>query len=288
MDSSDIQGDCPGRDIEFLDGQCQLPSEFHFAFKMTVYNVGEDGHPGSGLDLDDDRATCAPMQYYETPQCSHGVDNAFVLLGLMANYSLDQAVGEGTMNVIFSLQGYDNPACPFTMDFFRGALLSGNPGCVNEEGCEYAITEDSFDPATCTPLSSIGNARVTDGNLTGGRDGDFIYSFDVIIVGVRIVVPVYFPRIEAQVQFEGGIPAVVDGIIGGVIMKDDFIGAFEAVPADEYPEGVTKAEMIDMLQSLYAEEQFERDYDLDSDTEPESSSIGIIFSALPVSIDGII
>ncbi|MFH1438358.1 MAG: hypothetical protein ABIJ56_21800 [Pseudomonadota bacterium] len=209
------------------------------------------------------------------------------LLGLMGNESLNKAIGEdGTMNIIIELNGYDDSGCPFNVDFLTGIRLSGNPGCVNDEGCEYAVSEDSFDGDTCIPVSSVGNAFIWDGDLTAGETGTTTYMFDAVIVGLHILIPVLHPRIEAQVQFSGGEPSAVDGVLGGIIRKQDFFHAFEVIPIEEYPEGVTKAEILEMWNNAYDAGQFELDFDLDSDTVAESSSLGIIFTSLPVSVNG--
>ena len=286
IETPDVTGDCAGRDVAMADGQCMLPGDFGVTFKMTLFNVGENGFPGSGLDMDGSASTCAPMQGGAPPLCSGGIDNAMALLGLMGNPSLVQAIAEGTMNLIFELNGYDDSGCPFNVDFFPGIRVSGEPGCVSGGGCEYAINEEAFDEETCIPVSSVGDAFIWDGDLSAGETGEHTYMFDAVIVGLHILLPVLHPRIEAQVQFFGGEPTAIDGVLGGIVRKEDFYYAFEVIPDSEYPEGVSKTDIIRMWDTAYDTGQFEMDFDLDSDTTAESSSLGIFFTSLPVSVSG--
>ena len=286
IETPDVTGDCSGRDVTVIDGQCMLPEEFGVTFKMTMFNVGENGFPGSGLDMDGSASTCAPMQDGSPPLCSNGIDNAMAQLGPMGNPSLDLSIAEGTMNIIFELNGYDDSGCPFNVDFLTGILVSGEPGCVNEGACEYAINEESFDEETCIPVSSVGDAFIWDGDLTAGETGTTTYMFDAVIVGMHILIPVLYPRIEATVRFSGGDPTAIDGVLGGIIRKQDFFHAFEVIPIEEYPEGVTKDDILEMWREIYDTGQFELDFDLDSDTTPDSSSLGIFFTSLPVYVSG--
>lgn len=278
--------DADARDIDYVGDQCLLPSEFGYIFKMVSIMIGEDGHTGSGLDVDGNPATCAPGQSASPPVCSGGIDNGMAILGFMGNTSLHLAVEEGDMNNLMELALYDASGNPFYVDFYKGDLHSGEPACVDEPGCVYSVDDDSFDSDTCLPVSSLGNAVIAGDALTAGREGD-VFMFDALVVGLPIVAPIYRPRIEARVQFSDGEPVLIEGIIGGVLTRDDYIGAFEAIPAEDYPASIDKDDMLRLWEGLYASGEVEMDVDFSGDTIPDASTIGYIFSALPVSVSGV-
>jgi hypothetical protein len=282
----DVPEDCPEREVEHSGDQCLLPSTFGRVFKMTLYRVGEDGKPGSGLDMDGSSATCAPGREASPPLCSGGIDNAMAMLGVMGNISLEAAIADGSMNSIVSLLLYNEEGCPMILDFLRGELSAGDPACTNQPGCEYTVSPESFDADTCIPASSIGSLFASGERLTGGGDA-YAYVFDAYVVGMHIVIPVLRPRVEATLTLSGDGPAAVEGLIGGVITKDDYIGAFEAVPAEDYPSSITKEELLATWELLYETGQIERDFDLDGDTVNEASSVGIGFAAVPVTVTGL-
>jgi hypothetical protein len=93
--------------------------------------------------------------------------------------------------------------------------------------------------------------------------------------------------VEASVTMSGGEPAGVEGIIGGVVKKDEFIQAFEDIPPEDFPDPPGKDGVIGMWETFYAEGTFELDVDLDGDTVKESSTLGILVSALPVDVSGL-
>jgi len=288
-DELEIPDDCPARPDP--GDPCSPPSSFGRVFRMTSFLVGEDGHPGSGLDLDGNPATCSPGQAAEPPVCSGGIDNGLAQLGIMGNPSLRAAIlpppdGNGTMNSLLELTLFNEEGCPLMIDFYNGVRVSGEPGCMSEEGCVYAVASASFDPGSCLPVSSIGGVLFSSGTLAGGRDED-VYYFDAIVVGMHVVVPIYRPRVEAAVTTSGGEPAAVEGIIGGIVAKQDFMDAFAAIPEEDYPNPPTKDDVIAMWETIYADGPFELDVDLDGDTVKESSTIGLLFSALPVDVSGL-
>ena len=282
----DVPEDCPEREVEYSGDQCLLPSSFDSVFKMTEYRVGENGQPGSGLDMDHNSATCAPGQALSPPLCSGGIDNAMAMLGVMGNASLEDAIDDGSMNNILNLLLYNEEGCPVILDFLKGELSAGDPACTDQPGCEYTISPESFDGDTCLPVSSVGNLFVSGERLTGGGD-ETIYVFDASVVGMHIVIPVRRPRVEATLTLSGDGPAAVQGIIGGVITKDDYIGAFEDIPEEDFPNPPTKTDIINMWEDLYEAGEIERDFDLDGDTVNEASSVGISFITAPVTVTGI-
>jgi|GEM_PF-2824058 len=280
----EIPEDCFTRDL--TPHECNLPNQFENILKATSFRVGENGHPGSGLNLDNNIATCSPGANQNPPLCSDGIDNAMALLGIMGNPSLDIAITDGTMNILIQLSGFNDSGCPFYVDFLKGILISGTPGCVNEPDCTYAVSTDSFDSQNCFPISFVGNAFMDGNRLTAGGE-EFIYYFDAIVVGLHIVIPVLRPEIEAQIEFEGNIPKKITGILGGYIKEEDFIGAFESIPEENYPPGISKDDIIQLWRNAYSSGQIEKDMDLDNDGTAESSSIGILFEAIPVLVHGI-
>jgi hypothetical protein len=280
--------DCTVREATSDNGDCRQTAIFTNAFKMTLYNVGMDGHPGSGLDMDGNSSTCSPGQGLAVPACSGGIDNGLALLGAICNQSLDTAIEDGTMNIIVVLTDMNNFGCPFYLDHLTGVLQSGDPGCAQEPGCAYSASISSFDQATCLPLSTIGNAFLDGTTLTAGGD-EFVYLFDAVVVGLHVVIPVLRPRVQAQaqVQVDGWNIVDISGILGGIVRKEDFIGAFEAIPGEQYSPAAPKDVVIQMWRDMYASGQIEMDFDLDGDTVPESSSIGIPFNAVCAVVSGV-
>jgi len=282
----EVPADCRVEEWTSPDGNCTMPSAFSSTFRAVSYTVGTDGMPGHGLDVDGDGATCAPGAAAAPPACGGGVDNALAQLGIMGNSSLDLAVQtQGTMNIVTELGAWNVEGCPFRVGSMSAVRTSGDPGCTGGAGCAYAAKQAAFDPLTCASIARFTDAVIAGDRLTGGAGGD-LYLFDAVVVGLAITVPVYRPRIEATIRWEGGAPVELTGVIGGVVTRSEFIGAFEAIPEDQYPEGLVKENILGLFNGLYDSGMFELDFDLDGDTLRESSSIGILFRALPVSVSG--
>ena len=75
--------------------------------KINSLILGKSGHPGEGLDIDENPDTCAPVE-----DCSAGIDNQLSSLAAVAQPGLDEAIIQGTLNLVLEyeelLDGDDN------------------------------------------------------------------------------------------------------------------------------------------------------------------------------------
>jgi len=241
--------------------------------KVNSLQIGADGQPGSGLDVDEDPTTCAPAG-----SCSAGIDNALSMLGGFANEALTKEVTDG--NVIFLFEHRDFSAAGEVYEVVFHIGEAADDQCeVQSETCPYLIMADAF-AEDCTPLVSLDNAQVTGATLAAGGQG---YGFPLVLPisdGVLLEVTLYATSVQAQISFEAGQPAALDGILAGAISKQALIDAVDAVPADELP--LDKDLLIQMIQGL-----IQSDIDTDGDGDMDAASIGLPFTAIAGTIVGL-
>jgi hypothetical protein len=220
-------------------------------------------------------------------ECSGGVENAFWAVGLLANDYLSTDIDEGELNLLMELPGFDENGCPFTMNYFRATRVPPEPPACPEEVdvCSYAIFPDSFDEQ-CRAMSMIGGVRVSGTHMSAGPTPR-PYLFTLVVVGLDLVIPMHEARFEGTFTPGTDGPDTVSGIIGGYIVRDEFIGVLQDIPADEYP-FPGKDNVIQLIVDMYdTYGQIENDADLDDDTVMDAASVGVIIDSVPATIVGI-
>ncbi|HYD49307.1 MAG TPA: hypothetical protein VEB21_13205, partial [Terriglobales bacterium] len=158
-------------------GELTDPPVFtEYVLKATSLSIPLDGHPGNGLDVDNNPATCSPSS-----ACSGGVDNSLATLGPLANESLEEAIENGSINLLFQISefangerevaGYigelaDGPNCTDINDPAQICSYDVNPAgislsdrCLNESLITLPVEVNGVD----TPPSATANGAGGDG-----------------------------------------------------------------------------------------------------------------------------
>ena len=274
LDDTCVDGLCVGS-----PGGCAcVPELSPDANKINALEIGINGHPGNGLDVDGDPTTCAPT----TAGCSEGIDNSMAGLSGAANGPLGDAVADGSLFLLFEHIALQTDGSPYTL-----ALLIGEP--VSEtcdfqaETCDYLVQRSSFDEESCDPLILFAGATITDGVLdAGGPDATFPFQIP-IQDGLVLEVVIYSAHIVADVTMAGDDVAELDGVIAGAIPKQQLIDAVEAVPEETFTEiGITKSFVLTLVDALIT-----NDIDTDGDGTADAASIGIPFHAIGATLAGL-
>jgi hypothetical protein len=246
--------------------QCVCSPEFASPVnKLVTMSIGEDGHPGSGLDVDADPATCSPAG-----KCSQGVDNALSLLASFAGSQVQSALDKGTIILLLEHRGFSAAGDGYDLAFYIGK--SADAGCnIQADVCPYLVKAASFDDQ-CQPQVVFGNAKMTGTTLSaGGKGTDFPFPL-ALSDGVVLDLVLFNAQVQAQVTFLAGAPDKLDGVLAGAVPKQTMIDAIAALPDGVLP--VDKNLAIQMLELLV-----QADIDADGDGTKESASIGLPFTA---------
>lgn len=239
--------------------------------KVNALSIGADGKKGSGLDVDEDQATCAPEG------CEAGIDNSLSVLSGLANDALTSAVTDGSVILLFEHRDFVADGTKYTLSFYGGEAVDADCD-VQSETCPYMVKKDSFDD-DCDPLVNMDNAMVTGTNLTAGGPG---YSFGLplpLADGVLLELVLYHAQIDGTIGFAGGQPATLTGVLAGAVSKADMISAIDAVPEDAFP--IDKEMVLSMVEMLVT-----ADIDSSGDGELDAASIGLPFGAIAGTITG--
>ena len=241
--------------------------------KVNGLEIGTDGQPGNGLDVDANPATCAPAG-----SCAAGIDNALSMLGGFANEALQDAVVDGQVIFLFEHRAFSATGDVYEVIFHIGEAADDQCD-VQAATCPYLVDPATFD-ADCAPLVSLDNAQVDGATLSAGGPG---YSFPLVLPisdGVLLELTLFATQVEALVSFDAGMPATLDGVLAGAISKAAMIEALDAVPADQLP--LDKDLIIQMIQGL-----IQSDIDTDGDGAMDAASVGLPFTAIAGTIVGL-
>lgn len=231
------------------------------ANKATKYLLGASGHPGEGIDVDADLSTCAPVD-----DCSGGIDNAFALLGSLANAALQETVDDGGLMLIFLTQGDKTP--PFTLSIHDADLAQHNESCdFTKSKCDYRLKDDGFDK-DCDWVITLPNCAIVGSKMTCGGPGTTLPFELPVQDGVVLVLSIFNVRLEADVTVSAsGNLTSLDGVFGGAIQKDALISAIDNLKDEDLP--LPKDVIKNLFQTLIK-------YDIDTNNSgtPDAASIG--------------
>jgi len=250
------------------------------AGKITSFDIGSGGVPGSGLDVDGNADTCSP-----SPGCSGGIDNALSVLSFVANDPLAKAVQTGSAMFVTEFEGFNLGGQPFTLNLYYAVLAadSEKAGCdFQAQTCNYEVFATSL-TAACKAQISFANATFKDGVVrAGGPDTIFVVDNDLIGASSTTLF-VSGARVEATLELEADGQTVkkMQGIIGGAVSKQSVLETVNALPEATYAP-LTKQGVIDLVDAI-----LEQDLDLDGDGKPEASSIGFRFKGIAGHIVGV-
>jgi len=267
-----LGGQCIGKKTADCP-DCEYDPNPH-ANKVTVFQIGTTGHPGQGLDLDDDPDTCAP-----TTDCSGGIDNELGLLAVFLNPGVTEAVDNGYLTYVLEFKDFKDDGTPFEVLMHGAYLHDSNPDCdFQSNECAYYVVSASF-AVDCSPLANFDNAKLVDGHLKAGGNG---YGFAVkttLMGGGALEIGVSNIRIEADVQLNQGESQVVgmQGFMGGAVDKAELLLAIDSLPDDVFP--LDKETIKGMLDTLIV-----NDLDSDGDGVDDAASISIRFDTIPADL----
>lgn len=244
------------------------------ANKIVSLLVMADGKTGSGLDIDQNPATCAPEQ-----QCGGGVDNELALLAAFVNPGITDSIENGVVMWIVDLRNATFDGSPFTMAIYDSQTI--DPSCDHlTTTCDYNVAALSFD-AQCQPYFYFDNAQIRDGKLTAGGTDSLINMVLPLTGGNLLGVTIAKARTEATVSTNAqGQIVALNGIIGGAIPKAQLIEAVGNLdPASFSLPGLTPAAAAALLDQL-----INSDIDLDGDGLPEAASVAMRIATIPARI----
>jgi len=271
IDDVCLGGKCTGKKTGDCD-VCEVVNTH--ANKVTVLQMGTSGHPGQGLDLDDDPLTCAP-----STDCSGGIDNELGILAPFVNSGLADSVDQGHLTYITEFVDFDKEGAPFSLNFVASYLSDTNPFCDFQYAeCAYVVFQDALD-VDCNAIMAFDNATLDGTKLTAGGT-NYTFGFQASLIGGAImVISIANAQIEAKVQFTQGGSQIfsVQGFLGGAVDKAELLDTIGKLPDDVLP--MDKEIVITMLDTLIV-----NDLDTDGDGTPDAASVAIRFDTIPANI----
>jgi len=211
-------------------GQCACTPTFSpQAVKFTSVAIGDGGHPGEGIDLDDNPKTCAPAS-----DCSAGINNALGVLAGIANPPFDKAVKAG--QVTFLIEFKDFKQGPVNLALYAGKVDPANATCDPAKAtCTFVVDAKMIDPQKCLPLVGLPGQLAGTLLKAGGKGSNFPIAIP-IQPGVTLPLTIYGARLEGTVALTptGGV-AGFDGILAGSVPKAQMLAAIDALPAEGLP-----------------------------------------------------
>ena len=263
-----VQGACLGND----DACACVPEFSPVANRMNTVQLGTNGRPGQGLDVDRDAQTCSPSN-----DCGGGIDNALGVLAGIVNPPLGDSVEMGSVNLILEFTGYGQN--PFSLALHQAGLDPGNPDCnVQAQTCNWRVTDDLLDPDTCDRLVTL--PATLDGNrLSAGGPGT-IFPFSLPIGDAVIELTLYEVQLQGMVSERNGRVASMSVVLGGAVRRGELIDALSALDPDSLP---VPPETIAQILNIVVRD----DVDTDGNGEPDAASIGIRLDGLQANIVGV-
>ncbi|NOZ01723.1 MAG: hypothetical protein GXP54_07520 [Deltaproteobacteria bacterium] len=272
VDDVCLGGVCSGKKTE-LCPTCEIIANPD-ANKVTVLQMGTSGHPGQGLDLDNNPDTCAP-----STDCSGGIDNELGLLAPFINQAITDAVENGYLMYVIEFDDFKDDGTPFAMYFHGADLASTDLLCDYQvQECSYVPIWASFD-AECNPLVSFDNAVVSGNKISaGGPDHHFALQFN-LVGGGKLEMSISGAHLEATFQMTQGGSQVSSmvGFIGGSVDKTELLNAVDNIPEEYFP--IDKETVEGLLDTLIV-----NDLDTDGDGVPDAASVAIRFDTIPADI----
>lgn len=266
-----LGGQCVGKKT-FACPYCKY-HENSDAAKAFVLKLSSAGHPGHGLDLDQNPETCAPAS-----DCSGGIDNELGLLAPFVNEALQAAVEAGLLMYVVEFEGLSFSGAPFKMHFLASDLDPSNADCnYQSEECKYYPLWEALD-AACNPIVSFDNAILDGNKITAGGPG-YVFALQASLVGGgRLEISLMNARFEATVSIsDKGSIRTMEGLLGGAVDKQELLDAVGQLPPEFFP--LDLAQILALLDQLVQD-----DLDTDKDGIKDAVSVAIVFRTIPADI----
>lgn len=243
--------------------------------KVTSLTIPASGHPGDGLDLDENPATCAPEG-----DCSGGIDNSLGPVGSLGNDPIKKDMEAGKIIMLLEHRDLKTDGKPYVLALYGGKVDPENAQCnVQKETCSYLVDKATIDK-DCKPVVTFDNAKIVGNKFTAGGK-KYTFPFELPLMGgVTLHVDLYYAKIEATVTVSGGKITSMTGILGGAVPKEQIKQGILKVPPEQLP--IPPDQIIGLLDILVKE-----DIDGNGDGKKESASICLKFTAIPGKISGV-
>jgi len=254
-------GGCPACELEFSDQVA----------KIVGLRVGDGGHPGEALNIDNDLKSCSPSF-----DCELGLDNSLTIAGDF----IDETISENLVNkenpLIFTAELTDPTfdGGEFVMTIYYATLSDTNLECdFMTEKCLYDVSSLNFDPL-CNSQVTFKNASVEEGVLTAGGSG-YIFPFKMSFVnGEKAETVLYSARVKADVELDAEDNVLsLKGVMGGAITQQNLVALIMAIPEQYMP--IPKEDIIGLVEAM------PQDIDLNGDGTMDASSIALVFETIP-------
>ncbi len=248
--------------------------------KLTIFQIGNNGQPGEGIDIDGNPNTCAP-----SGNCSGGVDNSASVLALFVNQPLIAAIADGSMSFVAEFEGWKGEGVAFTLNLYYAVPTQAakDAGCDGQKQvCEWAISQSAMSSG-CKPKFSFPNAKVVGGKLTAGG-ADTLFAMDADLIGAKnTTLYVKGAHIVGEVKFDAaGKLTGVTGVLGGAVPHGAVVDVIKSLDDAVFAKfGQTKQSVLDLIDVA-----LELDIDIDGDGAGDAASIGLRFSAIGAKVAG--
>lgn len=250
---------------------CDKPSPY--LAKITSLQIGANGNPGNGLDVDGNAATCAP-----TGSCSGGIDNAFAGIADLANSAISAAVTDGSILLLLEMAGVNLTAGgSATLKVHTAVLAPDNLACDYQASvCDYQLSN------TCDVAGSLAVTLNAGGTMLSGGGPGYDLVLGIPLPGATLPITVRNLKVSATVTSSAGIVTGINGILGGAFVKQELLDTILALP-DGTLLGLPSADAATLVDGFLSTV----DLDLDNDMTPESVSLGLVFSSNGANVTGI-
>lgn len=269
-ESTCLVGRCIGEKVDCP--QCEAPTGDH-ALKVVDISIAAGGHPGIGLDVDEEPKTCAPAG-----DCTGGIDNSLSALGNVVNEGVADSLAAGAILYVADLN--EAPLDGSTFDFAVHdtdlTVESFTAGCDwQADTCDYWARPYGFD-AGCTPWFHLPGATFDGTTLRAGGQGTVIVVSFALTPGTLVPLTLVHARLEAEAEMSADGTRIVrlSGVIGGATPKALLTDTLAAIDAEDLPGD--KDFLLDLL-----DEVVEADIDLDGDGVLEGASVALRFDTIP-------
>lgn len=253
------------------------PPHTDAALRVVQMTFSTDGLPGSGLDLDGDPSTCAPVG-----NCSNGIDNAMAALAPVINGPINEAIEVGTLHYVVDLSSLtlDGEPFPFAVLDTSLAPSSAAASCDwNKDECSYVASQFSYDP-DCKPYFGLPNGTVVGNTFKGGGPG-YVMTMAVALSGVGLI-PITLRNAQVQgVVITDPVTNTIkglNGIFAGASPKQQLYDTIANLDDETLP--IDKATVLGLIDQLLV-----NDIDLDGDGEDDSASVALRFVTIPANLE---
>jgi hypothetical protein len=203
------------------------------------------------------------------------VDNALAAIAALVNSSIDEALVDGDLMLLFEFRG------PLEGDssvaVYQGAVYE--PCDFQNETCSYLV-DPSFlvvKDGICAPLVSL-PINIVGTKLTGGGPGTN-FPFELPLGESVLDIELKNVVVSADLVKTNGEVIGMSGMIGGAIPEAELTAALEGLPEDALGDAFTPQQVIGLLSILV-------DIDTNADGVNDAVSVALLLDALDAKIVG--